>query len=93
MRLFSLLFVVIVFVTQPIAAAQSGHSEGKALHDRYCLACHGTEVYTRKDRSIHSMEALQAQVRHCAKNAAKVQWEQNQIDAVAEYLGATFYGF
>lgn len=93
MRIFRLLLFTFVFVTQPLTADQTGHSDGKTLHERYCLACHGTEVYKRKDRSIHSMDALQAQVSHCAKNAAKVQWDRRQIEAVAEYLGDTFYGF
>ncbi|MFZ0257748.1 MAG: hypothetical protein WAN46_19385 [Gammaproteobacteria bacterium] len=74
------------------AGAEDGAS-GKALHDRACTSCHGTEVYTRPDRKIDSLTALERQVQRCAEKAAKVDWNASQIDAVAQYLNNAFYGF
>jgi hypothetical protein len=68
-------------------------STGQTLHDQNCLSCHGTEVYTRKDRFIHSMDALTSRVAFCARNASKVDWDRQQIDAVARYLDDNFYHF
>lgn len=68
-------------------------AQGKALHDRHCLGCHDTSVYTRADRMIHTAAELQTQVSQCAAGPAEVDWDPDQIRAVARYLGETFYGF
>jgi hypothetical protein len=67
--------------------------KGKELHDRHCLRCHDTSVYTRKDRMIQNAAQLEAQVARCAAGPAEVDWSHDQIDSVARYIGETFYGF
>lgn len=79
------------------ATAETGH--GKALHDRNCIQCHasimggdGTAIYTRADRRIDSLTALNNQVRRC-KNSLGVSWPEDQIHDVVTYLNQTFYHF
>lgn len=72
---------------------------GKELHDANCIRCHasivggnGTAIYTRPDRRIDSLEALNAQVHRC-KNSLGVSWPEDQIEDVVAYLNQTFYHF
>ena len=75
------------------ASVTADDSIGQSLHDQNCMSCHGTEMYTRKDRFIHNLDALTSRVAFCAQNAAKVDWDKQQIDAVAKYLDDSFYHF
>jgi cytochrome c5 len=75
----------------PLAQAQDGES-GKDLHDANCVACHGSEVYTRKDHRITDMDALNTQVARCENNLG-LQWFEDQRDAVSNYLNDSYYHF
>ena len=67
-------------------------ARGKELHQANCMQCHGTGVYVRDDRRIHSLEALQHQVKRC-KTALGAAWPDDQVDDVVEYLNRNFYRF
>jgi mono/diheme cytochrome c family protein len=90
MRFATVLLIVPVLLAPVCVAAES---EGQRLHDRYCLSCHGTNIYTRPNRIIHSLDQLKAQVGHCIKGAAKVHLMPEQAAAVIQYLDKTFYHF
>jgi len=75
----------------PLAQAQEDES-GKSLHDSNCVACHGSEVYTRKDHRITNMDALNTQVARCENNLS-LQWFEEQRDAVSTYLNDSYYHF
>jgi hypothetical protein len=66
--------------------------EGKGLVDEHCYSCHGDEVYTRADRKVNSLEALQKQVQRC-ELALGLRWFDDQIDDVTAYLNQSFYRF
>lgn len=92
----SILFVAFYGMTQAYAA---NIERGKELHDGYCISCHasmlggdGTAIYTRVERRIDSMEALQHQVRRC-KTSLDASWPDDQVDDLLEYLNQTFYKF
>ncbi|NIR59217.1 MAG: cytochrome c [Gammaproteobacteria bacterium] len=75
------------------AYAQAADLEhGKTLHEANCVKCHGTEVYTRADRRIHSLEALEAQVRRC-RNSLGATWSEDHIADLVHYLNHSFYHF
>ena len=57
-----------------------------------CNKCHGTEVYTRKDRKITSLPKLEAQVRRCDSNL-NTNWFDDEIIDVTAHLNKKFYKF
>ncbi len=66
--------------------------EGKALVDKNCQNCHGTEVYARKDRKVKSLKGLKKQVRRC-ELALGLSWFDKQIDNASAHLNEGFYHF
>jgi cytochrome c5 len=87
-------FLFASFLLAPLTvAATTTDRVGQELHDQHCLACHTTSVYSRENRIIHSKDALTNRVAYCAENAAKVTWDQGQVDAVSKYLNDAFYHF
>ncbi len=72
---------------------------GKELVQENCVKCHadmmggdGSKIYTRADRRIDSLEALNKQVHRC-KNSLGVSWPEDQIADVVAYLNKTYYKF
>lgn len=65
---------------------------GKALTDEHCYQCHGTEVYTRADRKVESLDALGRQVKRC-ELALGLKWFDEEIENVATYLNQDYYKF
>lgn len=78
-------------LNNPIHAAPA--HPGKILHDEKCLRCHGTEVYTRKDRMAHSLYALDKQIRNCMKGPANANWNDKETAQVIDYLNQSFYHY
>ena len=68
-------------------------AHGKALHDDKCTTCHGTDVYTRDNRRVKSLDALSNQVTNCMKGPAKADWTVSETNSVVEYLNTKFYKF
>lgn len=65
---------------------------GTALVEQHCVSCHGSEVYTRPDRRIHSLADLEGQVRRCTANL-QIQWFDDEILAVTDHLNRSYYRF
>jgi mono/diheme cytochrome c family protein len=65
---------------------------GEKLHGAQCTGCHGSEVYTRADRRVDSLDALGTQVRFCINNV-DVQWFDDETDDVIAYLNQSYYRF
>jgi mono/diheme cytochrome c family protein len=74
------------------AALPGDAAEGKRLHDANCTECHGTGVYTRKDRAIHSLGELKHQLAGC-EHAAKKNFSAAQSQDIIKYLNDQFYHF
>ncbi len=68
-----------------------GH-DAASLHQKNCVACHGSEVYTREDRMVDSLAGLETQVRRCDA-ALELRWFDEDIAAVTSFLNDRFYGF
>jgi hypothetical protein len=74
-------------------AALPGNSvEGKRLHDAKCMGCHDTGVYTRKDRTVRSLEALKQQIESCT-HMAKEKFSAIETQNILRYLNDQFYQF
>jgi hypothetical protein len=65
---------------------------GQELHDKHCMKCHDTGVYTRENRRIADQDALLKQVKRCELNLG-LRWFDKDINDVAQYLNQSFYKF
>lgn len=65
---------------------------GQSLHDTHCMKCHGSEVYTRPDHHVMSMEGLRQQVQRCDTNLG-LTWFEEEIENVSQYLNTQYYKF
>lgn len=76
------------------AALANGNSKnGKKLFtESKCDQCHGTEVFTRPDRKVTSLKALEAQVRRCDSNL-NTNWFDDEIHDVTAHLNKKYYKF
>ncbi len=88
----SALFMAIALVPGARAALPGNSAEGKRLHDANCTGCHNTGVYTRKDRSVRSMDGLKQQLENCSHMAGK-RFSAIETQNLLEYLNDTFYQF
>ena len=75
------------------AAALPGDSaDGKRLHDANCMGCHDTGIYTRKDRLIRSLDALETRLGDCSHMANK-EFSATEKQNIIKYLNDQFYQF
>jgi cytochrome c553 len=73
-------------------AEEAAHGTGETLYQAHCTSCHGTDVMTRSDHRVQSMEQLKAQVQRCEQNL-KLKWVDDDIEHVVRYLNQAFYKF
>lgn len=85
-----LILVVAVIGSSPVLAFDP--AAGKQLVNENCISCHGSEVYTRKDRLVKSRPGLTTQVSRC-ETALGLTWFDEDVDNVADYLNREFYHF
>lgn len=78
---------------QKTVVAQQPHHQGENLHNEKCTSCHRDEVYTREDRMVKTMSALENQVNNCMRGAARAEWTQAQTDSVINFLNDRYYKF
>lgn len=75
------------------AMADGNVANGKKLFTgSKCNQCHGTEVYTRKDRKVTNLAKLEAQVRRCDSNL-NTNWFDDEIIDVTAHLNKQYYKF
>ena len=56
------------------------------------MRCHDDSIYTREERRVTTLDALQRQVQRCETNL-DLAWFPEDVDAVTEYLNTSFYKF
>jgi hypothetical protein len=81
--------LVIMLLAQPLLADSAN---GKRLHKEECVRCHGSEVYTRENRKVQSLDGLNHQVGICI-SVVGVTWFDEEKRDVVEYLNKNFYKF
>ena len=65
---------------------------GKKMHEDHCYKCHTDSVYTRDNRFVKSLEALNKQVVRCKDNLG-IPWFDEDTDAVVHFLNEKYYKF
>lgn len=85
-----LILTLAVIASSPVLAFDP--AAGQQLVNDNCNSCHGTEVYTRKDRMVTSRDGLTTQVKRC-ELALGLTWFEDDVDNAAEYLNQQFYRF
>jgi cytochrome c5 len=84
-----------VFGTQASHAvpfAKGDPKVGKTLHDKSCLACHDSKMYTRPDHKVKTPSQLAARISACNANTGAGWFPDDERD-VAAYLNQQFYHF
>ena len=74
------------------AGAVAAQSPAQTRHDTYCIACHGTNVYTRENRTAKDYQSLREEVDRWQNNVS-LRWSNEEIDAVTRFLAQRYYGF
>ena len=85
-----------MFLSMPIYA---DIQNGRELHNSNCTSCHisiqrgdGSGIYIRENRRIETYPALIKQVKRC-RDSLGVEWPEEHISDVIEYLNSSFYKF
>ena len=83
--------LLILLMPSAYAAALPGDSaDGKRLHDANCMGCHDTAIYTRKDRLVRSLDALEKRLGDCS-HMAKKEFSAIETQNIIKYLNDQFY--
>ena len=92
-------FLFLLAATAIVPAHAGDVSEGEALHEAHCVACHSSltggdpdSLYTRSDRNVNSLDGLRKQVQRCELNLG-LRWFDDEIANVTAYLNQRFYHF
>jgi cytochrome c553 len=91
----SILYASLSILLMPSAFAASlpgDSTEGKRLLDANCMECHQTDIYTRKDRKVQSLDGLKEQVTGCTHMAEK-EFSASEMQDLLKYLNDQFYQF
>jgi hypothetical protein len=81
-----------VLTVLAISSPAVAEFDASSYHDGKCMACHGTEVYTRENRRITSFPALEGQVARCDANLG-TQLFPEDLTLLVEHLNTNFYKF
>ncbi len=76
-----------------VVMAEGNVANGKKLFtEAKCNQCHTTSVYTKPDRKVKTLKALEAKVRLCDSNLS-TNWFDDEIHDVTAYLNQQYYKF
>ncbi len=70
----------------------SAEIDGGGLLQQSCQGCHDNKIYQRAQRIVFSYGELDARVRFCERNN-HVGWNDEQFEAVVDYLNTQYYNF
>jgi hypothetical protein len=91
MRLIFLANVLGLLIVHNLAYAADVNN-GMNLHQENCLRCHQSEIYTRDDRKVKTLEQLKKQVQQC-ELAIELGWFEEEVEDVTGFLNVTYYMF
>lgn len=88
--------IFVLFIMAGIASAHGAtpgdSAAGKRLHDANCLQCHQPDVYTKKDRSVKSLDELKQQLIGCSHQLQK-PFSATDMQNLLKYVNEEFYKF
>jgi hypothetical protein len=87
-RQLQILISGLMFMLAPLAAV--GEDRGRMLYQNHCVACHESTVHIREARKVRTYADLENFSRRFAKLAG-VEWTDNDMILVIEYLNRTHY--
>jgi hypothetical protein len=67
-------------------------ANGKKLLATYCVECHDSSVYTRRDRRVNSLPQLIGQVEACSR-LPKQPLTRAEVNDLIVYLNQAYYRF
>ena len=83
---------IALLASSALAAQPGDGTDGKRLHDANCTGCHDTSVYSRKTRSVRSLDGLKQQLESCG-HAAGQNLSPTEKQNIVKYLNDQFYQF
>ena len=84
--------LILLMPSSAYAELPGDSADGKRLHDANCMGCHDTGIYTRKDRLVGSLDALQKRLGDCS-HMAKKEFSAIETQNIIKYLNDQFYQF
>lgn len=85
-----LLSLILLTAVLPLRAEEDKGVE--ALYEENCVKCHGSEVYTRSDRKVTTLDGLERQVQRC-ELALGLRWFDEEIADMTRFLNEKYYNF
>ncbi|HJV25639.1 MAG TPA: hypothetical protein VJ673_08120 [Aromatoleum sp.] len=88
-------FLLMIFASSAapgFAAVPGDSAEGQRLHTANCTSCHDSGVYTRKDRTVRSLDELKQQLQACSHNAKK-DFSPTEMQSLVKFLNDRYYHF
>ncbi len=67
-------------------------SLGRLLYENHCTGCHESGVHIRARRAVRSLPELRKQVTRWSDHA-RLQWSEEEVEAVVRYLNDRHYRF
>lgn len=77
----------------PLAvSAQAADFDAEKFHGENCTRCHDSSVYTRDNRRVQSLQALDNQVRRCDAMLGTKLYDDD-INTLVDHLNQRYYHF
>jgi mono/diheme cytochrome c family protein len=87
------LLVVSLLAGASVHAEPADPINGKKLFEESrCMGCHTADSFTKPDRKVKNLAALESQVRRCDANLS-TNWFDDQIMDVVTFLNQSYYKF
>ncbi len=82
--------IAVFAVALTFASSALAQSSAKTMHDTYCVACHGTEVYTREEPLARDYSSVRAQVERWQAYIG-LDWSDAEIEMMTNWLAERYY--
>jgi mono/diheme cytochrome c family protein len=70
--------------------AQEQFDRGQALYEHHCMSCHESWAHTREGREVRTLAELRRRTEGWSIHS-RLEWSDEEIDDVTDYLNRTFY--